>query len=126
MGGALATLPGVRPAFGAAGPRAYSATLSTVHPPGATVTVTVSEPASMMRDVKLGYGYQRSTGLRHRGGRHRRQCSLLKVLFPFSPNPELSNPTVLVITRLTKSQTSPLHPATVGFRAVSRKAHNGQ
>jgi hypothetical protein len=55
-----------------------------------------------------------------------RQYSLLKVLSPFSLNPQLyrlpdSILTVLVITRLTSSQTGPLHPATV----TGRKAHIG-
>jgi hypothetical protein len=83
-----------------------------------------------MRDVKLGRGHQRSTGLGHRGSRpgHRRcakiHCSKhffrsLRIL-SFTGFPDLLL-TVLVITRLTTGQTGRLHPATV----TARKAHNG-
>jgi hypothetical protein len=73
------------------------------------------------RDVKLGRGHQGAAGLRHRGSWDVSQYSLLEDFFfsfrilSFTGSPD-SILTVLVITRLTTSQTGPLHPATVGFR----------
>jgi hypothetical protein len=57
------------------------------------------------------------------------QYSLLKSslsslrILSFTGSPDLIR-TVLVITRLTRSQTGLLHPATVGFRPVRQEAHN--
>jgi hypothetical protein len=109
------------------------------HRDGPGDSVRLPGRLGMMRDVKLGRGHQRSTGLGHKGSRHRRcaniHCSKyylrsLQILprprpvtqsFTGFPDHD-SILTVLVITRSTTSQTGPLHPATV----TGRKAHNAR
>jgi hypothetical protein len=98
--------------------------------------------ATITRDVKLGRGHQSCRS--ETQGKLGWKISQSLIVFiakleldseslrrvPFSPNPELTGfpdslLTVLVITRLSTSQTGPLHRATltVGFRAKFR-AHN--